>query len=112
MILIRLCLTTALAWILLVLEFWLVLNGYADAAAGIMALVVTTAGIWLSAKGMARLKLADNLLAADLENAYRYRNAGVALGVIGSGLLIFSWEAFLNRFINSPNGRHLGSCRR
>ena len=106
MILIRLCLTTALAWILLVLEFWLVLNGYADAAAGIMALVVTTAGIWLSAKGMARLKLADNLLAVDLENA------GIALGVIGSGLLIFSWEAFLNRFINSPNGRRVGSCRR
>ena len=102
MIPIRLYLTTALAWILLVLEFWSVLNSYADAAAGIMALIITTAGIWLSAKGMARLKLVDTLSTADLENAYRYRNAGIALGVIGSGLLIFSWEAFLSRFINSP----------
>ena len=92
----------AFVYLLLLISASLLLLGYADVAAGIMALIVTTAGIWLSAKGMARLKLADNLLAADLENAYRYRNAGIALGVIGSGLLIFSWEAFLNRFINSP----------
>ena len=48
---------------------------------------------------MAHLKRPDNLSDAQLEIAYRYRNAGIALGLTGSGLLVFSWQHFLARFI-------------
>ena len=86
------------------LIFWasvLSIIGYADLAAGLLALAMLASGIWLSAKGMAQLKrheaeaLSDNAL----ETAYRYRNAGIALGLTGSGLLVFSWQNFLGRFI-------------
>ena len=70
-------------------------------AAGLLALAMVASGIWLSAKGMAQLKQheADPLSGNALETAYRYRNAGIALGLTGSGLLVFSWQNFLGRFI-------------
>ena len=89
------------------LIFWasvLTVIGYADLAAGLLALVMLASGIWLSAKGMARLKrheadaLSDTTFTT-LETAYRYRNAGIALGLTGSGLPVFSWQNFLGRFI-------------
>ena len=83
-----------------VLSWQLLLRGYADLLAGILALAMVALGIWLSAKGMARLKRPDELAGPDLETAYRYRNAGIALGLTGSGLLVFSWQSFLARFIN------------
>lgn len=86
------------------LIFWasvLTIIGYADLAAGLLALAMLASGIWLSAKGMAQLKQheADSLSDNALETAYRYRNAGIALGLTGSGLLVFSWQNFLGRFI-------------
>ena len=86
---------------LVALVIWLALAGYADVLAGLLSLAMVASGIWLSAKGMAQLKrheaeaLSDNAL----ETAYRYRNAGIALGLTGSGLLVFSWQNFLGRFI-------------
>ena len=86
---------------LVALAIWLAVAGYADVLAGSLALAMVVSGIWLSAKGMAQLKrhevgdLPDNLL----EAAYRCRNAGIALGLTGSGLLVFSWQNFLGRFI-------------
>lgn len=79
----------------------LILYGYSDVAGGMLALAMVASGIWLSAKGMARLKRheAEALPDAALETAYRYRNAGIALGLTGSGLLVFSWQNFLGRFI-------------
>lgn len=73
---------------------------YADLLAGILALVMVGLSIWLSAKGMELLKRSDDLSDNDLEIAYRYRNAGIAFGLTGSGLLVFSWQSFLARFIN------------
>lgn len=91
----------ALAYVLLGLLLALLTAGYADIAAGILAALMLVAGIWLSARGMARLKRADDLSDSQLETAYRYRNAGIALGLTGSGLLVFSWQSFLARFINA-----------
>ena len=79
----------------------LVFAGYADVAAAVWAVAMIAAGIWLSAKGMAQLKRPDDLSDAQLETAYRYRNAGIALGLTGSGLLVFSWQTFLARFISA-----------
>ena len=79
----------------------LILTGYADLAAGIWAVAMVAAGVWLSAKGMSQLKRPDDLTDAQLETAYRYRNAGIALGLTGSGLLVFSWQNFLARFITA-----------
>ena len=84
---------------MIVLPVWLLIAGYADVLAGLLALLLVAAGIWLSAKGMARLKRTDNLSDTQLETAYRYRNAGIAFGLTGSGLLILSWETFLGRLI-------------
>ena len=86
------------AW-LIILPGYMVLIGYADISAGIWSVSMVVAGIWLSAKGMAQLKRPDNLSDAQLEIAYRCRNAGIALGLTGSGLLVFSWQHFLARFI-------------
>ena len=86
---------------LVVLPAFLILEGYADVAAGIWAAAMVIAGIWLSAKGMAQLKRPDDLSDAQLETAYRYRNAGIALALTGSGLLVFSWQNFLARFITA-----------
>ena len=83
------------------LPFLLILEGYADVAAGLWALAMVAAGVQLSAKGMAQLKRPDDLTDAQLETAYRYRNAGIALGLTGSGLLVFSWQSFLARFITA-----------
>ena len=92
-------------WFLTYLAFILIaslaLAGYADVASGVLSLLMIAGGIWLSAKGMARLKRPDNLSDAALESAYRYRNAGIALGLTGSGLLVFSWQTFLARFISA-----------
>lgn len=90
------------AW-LFMLPGYLFLIGYADVAAAIWAVTMAVAGVWLSAKGMALLKRPDNLSDAALESAYRCRNAGVALGLTGSGLLVFSWQTFLARFISATN---------
>ena len=81
----------------------LVHAGYADVLAGLLALAMAVSGIWLSAKGMAQLKQHETepLSAKALEIAYRYRNAGIALGLTGSGLLVLSWETFLGRFIST-----------
>ena len=84
---------------LIYLPAFLILEGYADVAAGIWAAAMVIAGIWLSAKGMAQLKRPDDLTNAQLETAYR--NAGIALGLTGSGLLVFSWQTFLARFISA-----------
>ena len=56
--------------------------GYADVLAGLLALSMVALGIWLSAKGMAQLKQHEinPISGAALETAYRYRNAGIALG--------------------------------
>ena len=62
---------------------------------------MVTLSIWLSAKGMALLKRSDDLSDNDPEAAYRYRNAGIALGLTGSGLPVLSWETFLGRFISA-----------
>ena len=83
-----------------VLSWQLLLRGYADLLAGILALAMVALGIWLSARGMARLQHPDKLPKPEIESAYRYRNAVIALGVTGSGLLVFSWQSFLDRFIN------------
>ena len=88
------------------LVFWLsvlTVIGYADLAAGLLALTMAASGVWLSAKGMAQLKQHESepLSKTALESAYRYRNAGIALGLTGSGLLVLSWETFLGRFINT-----------
>ena len=88
-----------LAYALLGLSLALLTAGYADVVAGIIAVIMVAAGIWLSAKGMARLKRPGDLSDAQLETAYRYRNAGIAFGLTGSGLLILSWETFLGRLI-------------
>ncbi len=96
----RLAIAFLALYALALLSFWLLTYGYADALAGILAVLMAASGIWLSAKGMARLKRPDNLSDGQLESAYRYRNAGIALGVTGSGLLVFSWQSFLARFIN------------
>ena len=88
-----------LAYALLGLTLALLTAGYADVVAGIIAVIMVAAGIWLSAKGMARLKRPDHLSDTQLETAYRYRNAGIAFGLTGSGLLILSWETFLGRLI-------------
>ncbi len=74
--------------------------GYADVLAGILALAMAASGVWSSAKGMARLKRSDSLSDTQLEASYRYRNAGIALALTGSGLLVLSWETFLGRFIS------------
>lgn len=92
------------AFWLIILPSVLALGGYADVAAGIWATAMVLVGIWLSAKGMARLKRSDNLSDNALETAYRYRNAGLALGLTGSGLLVFSWQKFLARFITAASG--------
>ena len=84
---------------MIILPVWLLIAGYADLLAGLLALLLVAAGIWLSAKGMAQLKRPDDLSDAQLETAYRYRNAGIAFGLTGSGLLILSWETFLGRLI-------------
>ena len=89
---------------LIYLPAFLILEGYADVAAGIWALTMVAAGVWLSAKGMAQLKRPDHLTDAQLETAYRYRNAGIALALTGSGLLVFSWQNFLARFITAVTG--------
>ena len=86
---------------LVILPSLLVLAGYADVAAAMWAVAMASAGVWLSAIGMARLKRSDDLSDAELESAYRYRNAGIALGLTGSGLLVFSWQTFLARFISA-----------
>ena len=88
-------------FIAIVLTAWLLIAGYADVLAGILAITMAASGIWLSARGMARLKRPDDLANAQLETAYRYRNAGIALGLTGSGLLVLSWETFLGRFISA-----------
>ena len=93
---------------LVVLPAFLILEGYADVAAGIWAAAMVIAGIWLSAKGMAQLKRPDHLTDAQLETAYRYRNAGIALGLTGSGLLVFSWQSFLARFITAVTAAAAG----
>ena len=56
---------------LALLSLWLLTYGYADVLAGILAVLMTTFGIWLSAKGMARLKRPDDLSDGQLETAYR-----------------------------------------
>ena len=86
---------------LVILPVYLALSGYADVSAGIWAAAMMLAGIWLSAKGMAQLQRPDHLTDAQLETAYRYRNAGIALALTGSGLLVFSWQNFLARFITA-----------
>lgn len=88
-------------YVISLLSFLLLTYGYADVLAGIIALAMVASGIWLSAKGMARLKRheAEALPETALEAAYRYRNAGIALGLTRSGLLVFSWQNFLGRFI-------------
>ena len=88
---------------LVILPSLLVLAGYADVAAAMWAVAMAAGGVWLSAKGMARLKRSDDLSDAEMESAYRYRNAGIALGLTGSGLLVFSWQTFLARFISAAN---------
>lgn len=77
--------------------------GYADVLAGLLALSMAASGIWLSAKGMTQLKQHETEPISEraLETAYRYRNAGIAFGLTGSGLLVLSWETFLGRFISS-----------
>ena len=89
---------------LIILPGYLSLIGYADVAAAVWAVAMIAAGVWLSAKGMALLKYAETHSDARLdalETAYRYRNAGIALGLTGSGLLVFSWQTFLARFISA-----------
>ena len=99
----------AVSWIgfsgLVILPTYLVLIDYADIAAGILASAMAVSGVWLSAKGMARLKEHETgaISGTALEIAYRYRNAGIALGLTGSGLLVFSWETFLGRFIGAAS---------
>ena len=90
---------------LVALVIWLAITGYADVLAGLVALAMVVSGIWLSAKGMARLKEHETgaISGTALEIAYRYRNAGIALGLTGSGLLVFSWETFLGRFIGAAS---------
>ena len=88
-------------FIAIVLTAWLLIAGYADILAGILAIVMAGSGVWFSAKGMARLKRIDEMPMSDLETAYRYRNAGIALGLTGSGLLVLSRETFLGRFISA-----------
>jgi hypothetical protein len=90
---------------LVALVIWLAITGYADVLAGLVALAMVVSGIWLSAKGMARLKQHETgaISGTELEIAYRYRNAGIALGLTGSGLLVFSWETFLGRFIGAAS---------
>ena len=90
-----------LAYALLALLLALLTAGYADIAAGVLSALMLVAGILLSARGMAQLKRSDNMSDGTLETAYRYRNAGIALGLTGSGLLVFSWQSFLGRFINA-----------
>ena len=93
-----------LAYLAFILIASLALAGYADVASGVLSLLMIAGGIWLSAKGMARLKRADirsDDSLDELEAAYRYRNAGIALGLTGSGLLVFSWQTFLARFIST-----------
>lgn len=85
------------------LTAWLLIAGYADALAGILAVAMAASGVWFSAKGMARLKGVDELAMSDLEIAYRYRNAGIVLGLTGSGLLVLSRKTFLGRFISPLN---------
>jgi len=97
----RLALAFLALYALALLSFWLLTYGYADVLAGLLALLMATGGIWFSAKGMARLKRSDELSNTQLESAYRYRNAGIALGLTGSGLLVLSWETFLGRFISA-----------
>ena len=103
----RSALIFAVSWMvfsgLVILPAYLVLIDYADVAAGILALAMAVSGVWLSAKGMAQLKQHENnpISGAALETAYRYRNAGIALGLTGSGLLVLSWETFLGRFIGA-----------
>ena len=92
------------AFWLIILPFALALNGYADVAAGVWATAMVGVGVWLSAKGMARLKRFENLSDNALETAYRYRNAGLALGLTGSGMLVFSWQKFPARFITTASG--------
>ena len=41
---------------LVALVIWLAITGYADVLAGLVALAMVVSRIWLSAKGMARLK--------------------------------------------------------
>ena len=93
-----------LFYLAVVLPTYLVFIGYADVASGILALLMVASGIWLSAKGMARLKRFENLSDNALETAYRYRNAGLALGLTGSGMLVFSWQKFPARFITAASG--------
>ena len=88
-------------FIAIVLTAWLLIAGYADVLAGILAIAMAASGVWFSAKGMARLKRLDQLTNSELEVAYRYRNAGIALGLTGAGLLVLSWETFLGRFISA-----------
>ena len=99
-----LSLSVLLAYVVFFLIAYLVIAGYADVASGVLSLLMIAGGIWLSSKGMALLKYAethsDTTLDA-LETAYRYRNAGIALGLTGSGLLVFSWQTFLARFISA-----------
>ena len=90
-----------LAYALLGLLAFLVVINYVDLAAGALAVFMAGSGVLLSAKGMARLNRDDELATTDLESAYRYRNAGIALGLTGSGLLVLSWETFLGRFISA-----------
>ena len=90
-----------LAYALLGLLLALLTAGYADIAAGVLSALMLVTGILLSARGMAQLKRSDNMPDEGLETAYRYRNAGIALGLTGSGLLVFSWQSFLARFINA-----------
>ncbi|MYC32608.1 MAG: hypothetical protein F4X64_05465 [Chloroflexi bacterium] len=86
-----------------VLTWQLLLRGYADVLAGLLAVLMATSGIWLSAKGMTQLKQHETEPISDraLETAYRYRNAGLAFGLTGSGPLVLSWETFLGRFIRA-----------
>ena len=86
-----------------VLTWQLLLRGYTDVLAGLLAVLMATSGIWLSAKGMAQLKQHETEPISEraLETAYRYRNAGIAFGLTGSGLLVLSWETFLGRFISA-----------
>ena len=97
----RAAIGAALAYFIVVLPAYLVIAGYAGIASGILALLMVATGVWLSAKGMARLKRHDTLSDSALETAYRYRNAGLALGLTGSGMLVFSWQKFLGRFITA-----------
>ena len=90
-----------LAYVGIGLVLALLAAGYADVSAGILDTLMVATGVWLSAKGMAQLKRPENLSDAALETAYRYRNAGIALGLTGSGLLVFSWQTFLARFITA-----------